>query len=165
MIWKWKLFWTRKDASEESSTLRSWLLTTWNPLVTHFSKTTTRESPWSNDVQTSLWITVSYDFNSSWFNKGHDPSTSAKFVTWTPYYLPAYSSSFSSSTLTTCSHHFYPLALFYPLHHHFHSHCQNHCLYFHIITNMKRPQQKKGRYTYTMMPYTSCIPIKNSHFS
>ncbi len=25
--------------------------------------------------------------------------------------------------------------------------------------------KKKGRYTYTRMPYTSCIPVKNSHFS
>ncbi len=26
------------------------------------------------------------------------------------------------------------------------------------------PQQKKGRYTYTRTPYTSCIPAKNGHF-
>ncbi len=28
-----------------------------------------------------------------------------------------------------------------------------------------KTMRKKGCYIYTMMPYTSCIPVKNSHFS
>ncbi len=62
--------------------------------------------------------------------------------------------------------HLLPLDPPGPVHHAGNYHpCPPHCVYHHYMLPLHLTHSnKKGHYMYTMMPYTSCIPVKNGHF-